>query len=506
MFIFQKNIISNFCATAWTAILSLALVPVYLHYLGLEAYGLIGFFVSLQAVIGVLDLGLSVTANREIARRAASPELSQDSCNLVRTLEVIYAITGLLIALALFAGSSWVAGQWVRTVTISTETVRLSIIIFSITVALRWPVSLYTGVLRGLEKQVPLNWTVIGITTLKGVGSAIVAIFFSPTIQAYLLWQLAAGTVEVVHMARMAWRMLPLNGYRRSFDLSVLRAVWRFTAGVGTISILAAILKQLDKILISKLLPLEQLGYYTVASMAGTGLYLFVTSIFNAAFPRFASLVSNSDTVSLAELYHKVAQFLSFLVAPVAGVLVFFSYELLLLWTRSEVVASNAYAALSVLALANMFNAMMNVPYALQLASGLTWIPLWSNGLSVVLIAPAIYFLVIRYGIVGGAIAWAVINISSYFITPHIFHRYVLPGHKTAWILKDTLPFMSAGLGVFGGLYLCKLFVYGELLTYIMMFAGFPVYACLVLLISKEFRSHVKNLVFSAKSKINHVF
>jgi len=71
-----------------------------------------------------------------------------------------------------------------------------------------------------------------------------------------------------------------------------------------------------------------------------------------------------------------------------------------------------------------MFNAMMNVPYALQLASGLTWIPLWSNGLSVVLIAPAIYFLVIRYGIVGGAIAWAVINISSYFITPHIFHRY----------------------------------------------------------------------------------
>ena len=43
-------------------------VPVYISYLGIEAYGLIGLFATLQAWLSLLDLGLSPTLNREMAR------------------------------------------------------------------------------------------------------------------------------------------------------------------------------------------------------------------------------------------------------------------------------------------------------------------------------------------------------------------------------------------------------------------------------------------------------
>ena len=64
----QLNLVANFAGQGWTAIMVLAFVPLYLKFLGIEAYGLIGFYAMLQAAFQILDLGLSQTINREMAR------------------------------------------------------------------------------------------------------------------------------------------------------------------------------------------------------------------------------------------------------------------------------------------------------------------------------------------------------------------------------------------------------------------------------------------------------
>ena len=54
----NKNIFANYLGRAWPVLLSVLLVPVYIKFLGIEAYGLIGFFTTLSAVMGVFDLGI----------------------------------------------------------------------------------------------------------------------------------------------------------------------------------------------------------------------------------------------------------------------------------------------------------------------------------------------------------------------------------------------------------------------------------------------------------------
>jgi O-antigen/teichoic acid export membrane protein len=44
------------------------MVPLYLKYMGAEAYGLIGFFSMIQVWFAILDMGLSPTVARETAR------------------------------------------------------------------------------------------------------------------------------------------------------------------------------------------------------------------------------------------------------------------------------------------------------------------------------------------------------------------------------------------------------------------------------------------------------
>ena len=55
-----SKILSNTAARIWVTLLNFAFVPLYIRYLGIEAYGLIGFFATMQGLFSVLDLGPKV--------------------------------------------------------------------------------------------------------------------------------------------------------------------------------------------------------------------------------------------------------------------------------------------------------------------------------------------------------------------------------------------------------------------------------------------------------------
>ena len=104
-------------------------------------------------------------------------------------------------------------------------------------------------------------------------------------------------------------------------------------AGMTGISVTAVILQQTDKIVLSKILPLEMFGYYTLATVVAGALYHFIGPVFSALFPRFSQLVSINDQAGLLELYHKSCQLMSVMILPAVIVVSLFSSEILLLWT-----------------------------------------------------------------------------------------------------------------------------------------------------------------------------
>jgi hypothetical protein len=82
--------------------------------MGVEAYGLVGIYASLQILSGLLDMGVSGTLNREMARFSVLPDREQEMRNLVRSLEIIYWGIALIIGIAVIAISPFIAHYWVR--------------------------------------------------------------------------------------------------------------------------------------------------------------------------------------------------------------------------------------------------------------------------------------------------------------------------------------------------------------------------------------------------------
>jgi O-antigen/teichoic acid export membrane protein len=441
----KKNLIANFAGKGWIALMTLAFVPFYIKFMGIEAYGLVGFFTSLTAVFALLDMGLGRTLNRELARQSVQSGNTQHIRDLTRTLEVIYWSIAVFIALIVLMLAPTTSNYWFKPQSLSASTVEEALLLMGLAIALQFPCIFYAEGLLGLQRQVLWNGMLIGTATFRAVGAVCVLWLVSPTIQAFFAWQIAASLLQTLLAAKLLWSCLPLSAKSPKFRNDLLLGVWRFAAGMTGISVMAVILMQMDKIILSKLLTLDMFGYYGLASTLAASLYVLITPFFSAMFPRLSQLAAGSDQEALKTLYHHGCQLLAVLVLPLAAVLVFFSKEVLAIWTNDIVVSENAHLLASLLVTGTALNGLMNIPYALQLAHGWTRLAFYQNVVAVILLVPMLILGVRLYGAVGAAMIWPILNSGYVLFGIQLMHRRLLKSEKSRWYFQDVaLPMVSS--------------------------------------------------------------
>jgi O-antigen/teichoic acid export membrane protein len=441
------NIIANFVGRGWAGLVSLLVVPLYIKFLGIEAYGLVGVFVTLQVFMSLLDLGLNATVNRELARHSATADRLGHMRDLVRTLEVIYWAIALVIGAVISVSAELLATRWIQPRALSAATVEQAIMIMGVVLCLQWPFAFYSGGLLGLQRQVAYNAILAGASSLRAVGAVLVIWLVSPTIQAFFAWQIVASGMQTVLVAGALWHFLKMPNHVPAFRKELLKSVYRFSGGVAAISVVTLFLTQTDKLVLSKLLSLDAFGYYTLASTVSGTLYIVITPVFSTFFPVFAQSVARSGE-DLRPLYHRASQLMSVAVLPASLVLAFFAKELVLLWTRNPTTAERTHAIVAILVLGSALNGLMNVPYALQLAYGWTRLTLYSNLVALGLLVPAMLLAVVRFGPVGAASMWLVLNAGYVLITLPIMHRRLLKGELRHWFVQDVGLPLGAALSV----------------------------------------------------------
>jgi len=441
----KKNVIANYMGQGWTAVMGLVFVPFYIQLLGIESYGLIGIYTSIVMMMAVLDLGLSQVMTRELAKYSGDNTIN--IVDTVKTLEIIYWVTALVMLVIVMASSHWLAYQWLTPESLSRETLQEVVGIIAFVIALRWPIAIYAGGLNGLQEQVLVNKILVLFSTIQSGGVLLVLIYIEPSVQLFFIWQALVAAVNVMVFRYSLWGKLPRVS-RPRFSKMVLSKTWRFAAGMTGISLLTTLLTQLDKIILSKILSLPDFGYYTFAATVAGVVFRLVGPVFTGYYPRMTELVSTENYSGLVKTYHQGTQLIAVMIFPIALIFIVYSSEILMLWTRDANLVLNSSILVSLLLVGNVLNGVMHLPYALQLAHGWTKLAFYANVIAVIFLLPAIYFASIEWGAVGAVTVWIILNIGYLLITVNVMHNRLLKEERFAWYLNDLATPLISVIGV----------------------------------------------------------
>ena len=145
----RRNILASYISQGYVTLISIVMLPLYLQYLGAEAYGLVGFFTMLQAWFMMLDLGLSPTLSRETARYRGGALAAPDFRALTRFLELLFLAIALVGGAVLFLGAGFIAAHWLNTSRLAPHEIERSLQIIAVIIAMRWMAGLYRSVTAG---------------------------------------------------------------------------------------------------------------------------------------------------------------------------------------------------------------------------------------------------------------------------------------------------------------------------------------------------------------------
>jgi hypothetical protein len=139
---------------------------------------------------------------------------------------------------------------------------------------------------------------------------------------------------------------------------------------------------------------------------------------------------------------------MSAVLMPATVVVVFFSFEILALWTQNLTVAAHTQLILRLLIIGYCLNGLMMMPYALQLAYGWTTLSLGLNLTAAILLMPLMVVLALRYAGIGAAAVWILLNGIGVTVGVRIMHKRLLPGEQRSWYLVDVAGPLLAALAI----------------------------------------------------------
>jgi O-antigen/teichoic acid export membrane protein len=444
----KRNLLANYLGQGWVAIMSLAFIPLYIKYLGIESYGLIGLFALLQVWVSLLDMGMTPTLGREMARFTGGAHSAQSIRDLLRSIEVIVIGIAVFIVSGIALSTNWIATSWLQVDSLPVDVVVQALMLIALVTAIRFIESIYRSSIIGLQRHVLYNVVNSVMATVRGLGAIGVLVWISASIEAFFIWQGAVSIVTLIILMILTYKILPRAERAGRFSLVALLGIRKFAGGTVSITLLALLLTQVDKILLSKLLSLKEYGYYTLVAIVAGGLYAIITPITQSFYPRLCELHARNDQVGLINIYHKGAQLISVFAGSVAIVIIVFSETFLRLWTQDSELAQRTKTLLSLLMLGNLLNGLMWIPYQTQLAHGWTSLSIRINIIATAIIVPAILWVTPRFGAEGAAWAWVCLNTGYVLISIHFMYQRILRTEKWRWYVQDVFIPLLAGITV----------------------------------------------------------
>jgi O-antigen/teichoic acid export membrane protein len=416
-----KTTTSSWFGVATTVIVGVVLPPIILHKLGDESFGLWILIFSFTGYYGIFDLGI----RSSIVKHVAEFDATGDRDRLTRLVNVslfVYGCVALALLMIVGIGSLYFDAIFHIPTTLH-DTALILFLMVGAGVAVGFPLSIFAGILEGLQEFHLLNLTQAVATLLRALlivlaldhGKGILSIAFVTVAFPLLTYLLYAWKVMRTVPLQFGIRFLDRATFRQSFHYSFF----------SFISMVAFRLRfQTDAIIIGAMISTSAVTYFSIGSKLIDYPFLLVGGLTQIIPAMSSQIAAMGDSEHIRKLFVVGNRACAFVVFPMSAVLIVLGRSVIDVWVGPRYESS--YVILIILLvptmLADMQATSRQMLYGMGRHKALALVNVVEGIVNVIM-----SIVLIRYwGIIGDALGTAVpLALTSLFFLPSYCCRLV---------------------------------------------------------------------------------
>jgi O-antigen/teichoic acid export membrane protein len=390
---------ANLAGSVVPALVSLATVPLYIHLVGQERYGILVLIWLLVGYFGFFDLGLGPATTQRFARFATADDDAR--ARVFWTAFLLSAAFGVLGGIVLWPLSELVLGAWVH-LPPDLRVEALGVVPWlaaSVPLLTVWPV--LTGALQGREQFALLNLAHVSGTTASQVAPLAVAILWGPDIRLLVPAVLVTRALTCLVLLSLCRRYVPLRSVP-VISRTLLRPLLSYGSWVTVSDLLGPLLASLDQFFIGALAGTRAVTQYSVPSNLVSKVVILPASLSSVLFPRLAAETPDGR----GALVERALSGLSTVITPVilaamVGVRPFLG------WWIGDEFARDAATVGEIIAVGLWLHGLAYVPCTLLLARGQPDLVAKCHLLELPAYLALLWTGLQFWGVIGAAVAWS---------------------------------------------------------------------------------------------------
>ncbi len=438
-----RNTVWNLFGQVAPALAAVFTVPILIHGLGVERFGVLTLIWMVVGYFSVFDLGLGRALTQLLAER-----LGRNDHESVPSL--VWTAMGLMACLGL-AGTAVaaLAAPAVEHALKAPSSLRVETLNAVYLLALSIPLVVSTAGLRGiLEARQRFDLANVvrlasGVFTYVG---PVLTIPFSYSLVAITTVLVAGRLVTWIAYLVLCAYELPELRRRIAFDRSFVKPLMRFGGWMTVSNIVSPVLVYLDRFLIAAVLGATAVAYYVTPFEIVTRLLLLPWAFSGVLFPLIATTFVQSPERT-ARLFSRGMRVTYLTLFPLVLVVIAFAQKGLGLWV-GDAIAMHSASVMRWLALGVFMNGLVQVPFATIQAAGRPDLTARIHLVELPLYVPTLWWMAHRWGIDGAAIAW-MLRGGFDFVVQYVVAKRLLPANPHNEATEHGTVLFSAGFPAF---------------------------------------------------------
>lgn len=407
-----KNIIYNIAGQSFVLILGFISVKYIYSRLGGDTVGLVYFAVMANSTLCIiLEFGICSTTVREVsAHYDKDPLYIQD---FIRVFSSFYWLLYIIFAVIIYLCAPFLVENWLKFNHVDSTTAEHALRVLLISSLLALPKSYYASIIRGLQKMeinniadaVTIGVQQLGIIIIIIQGGNLIHVAYWIATTQFL--SLIAFIVACARFFPSLKTMIP--GYSRN----IISRNIQYTAQMSVISLTALAYLQVDKIILSKIIPIDTFGYYCFAYNIVAKGAIVTMAISHAVFPHISNLYATGDINVLENQYHKLQDILCLFIVPLFAAISFASFPIFS-YLFNEGIARTLILPTTLLCFGFYMTGTFTIPNNIAFAVGKPNIVARQNLVAIFIVIPITFLCIRMWGMVGASLSTIVYGLFCY--------------------------------------------------------------------------------------------